>query len=190
MAYPFICDAVPGANSLIKYHTDLQSNDLVTNTIYNIAITNTAPQTFLLSSCWAAPLSPLTLPEIWDNQLYAEYGICESIPSACCFLSPETAPTTASFFPTRRSIVPSAYPLAWAALYSASPLACSSFPACCQEVEPVKLPAPSTTLPLTEWYWPEALLQQTRSSQNMNKSRVQSNASYLGSLELLLEDMV
>jgi hypothetical protein len=42
-------------------------------------------------------------------------------PEACWVLSPVTAPTIESFLPVMRSAVPSTYPLAWAALISASP---------------------------------------------------------------------
>src|SRR5712671_3645312 len=51
----------------------------------------------------------------------------EYTPDATCLRSPETA----SFFPPRRSSVPSAYPFALAASTSASPVACSCLPARC-----------------------------------------------------------
>ena len=35
--------------------------------------------------------------------------------------------------------------------------ACSCWPLCCQDWAPVRLPTASTTVPLTEWYWPVVL---------------------------------
>jgi len=68
------------------------------------------------------------------------------------------APTIASFLPTTRSAAPSTYALAWAALYSASPAACSSLPDSTHVVAPVTFPTASTRVPFTEWYWPVTLL--------------------------------
>jgi hypothetical protein len=85
-------------------------------------------------------LSLVMLDVPWAGMSPMGEGGRMHIPEISCWRSPVRAPTTASFLPATRSTVPSTYPWALAAVYSASPALCSSRPDVCHASEPVALP--------------------------------------------------
>lgn len=68
------------------------------------------------------------------------------------------------------------------------------FPDCVQDVAPVTLPMVSTTVPLTEWYWPVVWLRRrgrrvsdtSHSEEDAHAIERDANANaYLGSLDMI-----